>query len=215
MEKIISVDKKRIYNIIKEDILIRLKLIECKRQLTDAEKIHFGFSRKDSVIDVNQDGYSICSKDDILYTYGIGPCCGLVLCDENIRMLFHLDGSISLEDVLNITDKVNLSQNTMVIVIPGASCSIENSFNYEQIKEKYKNKGYKVMEQRISTDLGFIILDSEKVTIGTSIDRRLDIIIPIPIRKTKVKSNELIDDTIQETIDLKDVINNYINEKKR
>ena len=51
------------------------KLIENKMQLTDAKKIKLGFDLNDSVIDVVQDGYSICYGEDILYTYGIDPCC--------------------------------------------------------------------------------------------------------------------------------------------
>lgn len=200
-----------------DDIIMKPKLIENKMQLTDAKKIKFGFDLNDSVIDVVQDGYSICYGEDILYTYGIEPCCGLILCDENVRILFHLDGSISPEDVLDITDKVNLSPNAMAIVIPGASCGI-GSFNYKQIEEDYKKRGYEVIDKRIPATFGFVILDSDKVTIGTGVDRSLDVVLPIPKRKMQVQSSELNGDTLQEIIDFKEELlksNDYISGKRR
>lgn len=201
-----------------DDIMIKPKLVENKMQLTDTKKISFGFDLSESVIDVVQAGYSISYGEDILYTYGIEPCCGLVLCDENVRMLFHLDGSITPKDVLDITDKVNLSQNAMVIVIPGATCGIPGSFNYKQIEEDYKKRGYKVIEQRIPITYGFVVLDSDKVTIGTGVDRSLDAILPIPKKKIQVQSIEFYDDEIDKLFDFKDELfesNNYNIGKKR
>lgn len=201
-----------------DDIITKPKLIENKMQLTDTQKIKFGFDLNDSVIDVVQDGYSICYGKDILYTYGIEPCCGLVLCDENVRILFHLDGSISPKDVLDITDRIKLSPNAMVIVIPGASCGMPGSFNYKQIEEDYKKRGYEVIAQRIPATFGFVKLDSDKVTIGTGIDRSLDVVLPIPKRKIQVQSSELNGGTLQELTDFKNELlnsNNYISGKRR
>lgn len=68
------------------------------------------------------------------------PCCGLVLCDENVRMLFHLDGSATPEDVIKISDKINLSSSAVAIVIPGGSCGIFGSFEYKKLEENYRKK---------------------------------------------------------------------------
>ena len=213
MDKFININEVKL-----DDIIMKPKLIENKMQLTDAQKKAFGFELNDSIIDVAQNEYSICYGEDILYTYGIDPCCGLVLCDENVRILFHLDGSISPEDVLDITDKVNLSPNAMVIVIPGASCGMPGSFNYKQMEEDYKKRGYEVIGQRIPATFGFVILDSDKVTIGTGIDRSLDVVLPIPKRKIQVQSSELNGDTLQELIYINMGLlrsNDYISEKRR
>lgn len=202
----------------KDDIIKLPKLIENQMQLTDEKKINFGFNLYDSVIDVTQDGYSICYGEDILHTYGISPCCGLVLCDENVRMLFHLDGSISPKDVLNITDKVSLSPNAMVIVIPGASCSMSGSFNYKQIEEDYKKRGYEVIRKRIPAAFGFVTLDSDKVTIGTDIDRSLDVVLSIPKRKIQAQLFEHNGDIIHKLTDFKnDLLNssNYVSGKRK
>ena len=56
-------------------------------QLTDKKKKENGFNIEDSVIDVDQCGYGVSNEDDILFTNGIEPCCGLVIYDENIRVL--------------------------------------------------------------------------------------------------------------------------------
>ena len=215
MDKFININNNKVKW---DDIIMKPKLIENKMQLTDTKKIKFGFDLNDSVIDVAQDGYSICYGEDILFTHGIEPCCGLVLYDENVRILCHLDGSISPEDVLDITDKVNLSPTATVIVIPGASCGVPGSFNYKQIEEDYKKRGYEVICQRIPATFGFVILDSDKVTIGTGIDRSLDFVLPILKRKIQVQSSELNGDTLQKLIDFKKNLlnsNNYISGKRR
>ena len=185
------------------DDIAKPKLIENKEQLSDVKKTKFGFNLNQSVIDVEQAGYGICYGYDILYTYGIEPCCGLVLCDENVRILFHLDGTITPEDVIDITDKINLSQNTMVIVIPGASCGIEGSFNYKQMEEAYRKKGYEVIEQRIPATFGFVTLESDKVIIGTGVDRNLDVILPMLKKKIQEQSQECDNYTIKQLIELK------------
>ena len=197
----------------KLDDIVKPKLCENTAQLTDTKKKNFGFNLNQSVIDVAQDGYSICYGNDILLTYGIEPCCSLVVCDENVRILFHLDGTITPEDVLAITDKVNLSQDAIVIVIPGASCGIPGTFKYKQIEEDYKRKGYKVIEQRIPATFGFVTLEPDQVTIGTGINKSYDKVLPIPKRKIQAQSID-----IQELIDLKNQLidsNNYNNIKKR
>ena len=223
MDKIINNEMNKIIN--NDNIIIdkiaefsKPKLRESSIQLSDTKKINFGFNLNESVIDVNQEEYSISYGEDILYTYGIEPCCGLALCDENVRILFHLDGSISPEDVLDITDRIKLSPNAMVIVIPGTSCGMPGSFNYKQIEEDYKKRGYEVICQRIPATFGFVILDSDKVTIGTGIDRSLDVVLSIPKRKIQVQSSELNGGTFQELIDFKNELlnlNNYISEKRR
>ena len=199
-----------------DDNIVKPKLRENTAQLTDTKKKKFGFKLNQSIIDVEQNGYSICYGNDTLYTYGIEPCCGLVVCDENVRILFHLDGTITLEDVLTITDEANLSQDAMVIVIPGASCGIPGSFNYKLIEEDYKRKGYKVLEQRIPATFGFVMLESDQVTIGTGINRSYDKVLMLPKRKIQAQSTEST--SIQELIDLKKQLidsNNNISEKKR
>ena len=182
------------------------KLMESKEQLSDVKKTNFGFNLNQSVIDVEQAGYGVCYGDDILYTYGIEPCCGLVLCDENVRILFHLDGTITPEDVIDITDKINLSQNTMVIVIPGSSCGIEGSFNYKQMEDIYRKKGYEVIEQRIPATFGFVTLESDKVTIGTGVDRNLDVVLLIPKKRIQEQSQEYVNDSINQLIELKQAL---------
>lgn len=189
--------------IIKPDefFLKKPKLRENSAQLTDVKKTKFGFKLNETVIDVEQDGYSICYGNDVLYTYGIEPCCGIVLCDENTRILFHVDGMVTPNDILDVTNKINLSQNTEVIVIPGASCGIPGSFDYKKLEENYTKKGYKVREQRIPATFGFITLESDKVTIGTGISRDLDVVLSIP--KRKAQNKEYTSYSLDELIALK------------
>lgn len=197
--------------IINNDNIIIDKLVEFSKpklrensiQLSDTRKTKFGFNLNESVIDVEQDGYGISYGNDILHTYGIDPCCGLVIYDENVRILFHLDGSITPEDVIKVTDTINFSKNAMVIVIPGASCGIKGSFDYKKIEEMFSEKGYEVIEQRIPATFGFVTLESDKLTIGTGIDRSLDVVFSIAQKILNNQSNELGYDDIEKLENLK------------
>ena len=94
-------------------------------QLSDIKKQNNGFNISESVIDVEQCGYGISREEDILFTYGIEPCCGLVLYDENIRVLFHLDGSITPEDVIEISKDIGLQADATALFAPGSTCRSE------------------------------------------------------------------------------------------
>ena len=88
---------------------------------------------------------------------------------------------------------------------------------YKQ-KKIIKKRGYEVIVKRIPATFGFVILDSDKVTIGTGVDRSLDVVLPIYKRKMQVQSSELNGDTLQKLIDFKgDLLkpNDYISGKRR
>lgn len=180
---------KDLNNNIKKMTKQKPKLRQNTIQLSDSKKEEFGYDTKQSVIDVEQAGYAFTSTDDILHTYGIDPCCGLVIFNDNVRMLFHLDGSVSSEDILNIINDMDFTQDTKVYVIPGSSCGIDGSFDYQKIEEIFRNKGYDVKEQRIPATFGFVTVEPDKIIIGTGADRSLDIIIPI-----KQKERDEIED---------------------
>jgi len=163
-----------INNITKKIEILKPKLKENILQLSDRNKINFGFELQESVIDVEQCGYGISMADDILFTYGIEPCCGLVLYDENIRVLFHLDGSITPEAVMEITNGIGLKLDATAFFVPGASCGMPGSFEYKKLEDEYRKIGYKILEQRIPATLGFVTVGENTITIGSGIDRTLD-----------------------------------------
>lgn len=187
---------------------INQRLIENKGHLSDVKKKSFGFDLNRTVIDVEQNGYGISYGDDILHTYGIDTCCGLVLFDENVRILFHLDGTITPTEVLEITDKINLSKNTIAIVIPGTASEMKGTFDYKQIEDIYMRKGYQVIEQRTPATFGFVTLEPDKVVVGTGLDRKYDLVLPIPRKKIQEQTHGSDREELKQMIDLKEELLN-------
>ena len=149
---------------------IRPSLKECHDQLTANKKMGGGFSLDASVIDVEEAGYGISTGDDILYTYGLDTCCGLVLCDDSKRVLFHLDGGITPEDVLKVTNKMQFKAGTKVFIAPGAN-KMEGNFDYIRLQEMFQKLGYVVEVMPLSATYGFVTVKKDSITIGSPIDK--------------------------------------------
>lgn len=143
-------------------------------QLTDRKKQNNGFDISESVIYVEQCGYGISKEDDVLFTYGIEPCCGLVLYDENTRVLLHLDGSVTPEDVIEITKGIGLQENATAVFAPGTACRNQGCFEYKKLEDEYRKIGYEVLEHRIPATLGFVTVSKNQIVIGSALDRSLD-----------------------------------------
>lgn len=186
-------------NYIKEKIeLLKPQLRQNTLQLNDIKKQNNGFDLAESVIDVEQCGYGVSNEDDILFTYGIEPCCGLVLYDENVRVLFHLDGSVTPEDVIEVTNSIGLQQDATAIFAPGTTCRTQGCFEYRQLEEEYRKLGYTVLEQRIPATFGFVTVCKNQITIGTALDRDLDKTFPIERKRTKVETQKLGKEVLSE-----------------
>lgn len=186
-------------NYIKENFeLLKPTLRQNTLQLTDRYKQNNGFDLAESVIDVEQCGYGVSNEDDILFTYGIEPCCGLVLYDENVRVLFHLDGSVTPEDVIEVTNSMGLQQDATAIFAPGTTCRTQGCFEYRQLEEEYRKLGYTVLEQRIPATFGFVTVGENQITIGTALDRDLDKTFPIERKRTKVETQKLGQEVLSE-----------------
>ena len=189
-------------NYIKEKIeLLKPTLRQNTLQLTDRKKQKNGFDLAESVIDVEQCGYGVSNEDDILFTYGIEPCCGLVLYDENVRVLFHLDGSVTPENVIEVTNSMGLQPDATALFAPGTACRTQGCFEYKKLEEEYRKLGYKVLEQRIPATFGFVTVGENQITIGTALDRDLDKTFPIERKKTKVKTQKLGKEVLTELKD--------------
>lgn len=140
----------------------------CTMQLSDARKSANGFYETDSVIDVEQQGYAISYGDEFLFTYGIEPCCGVVLYDDKKYILFHLDGSSTPEEVKQITDKLDFSNDAKVLICPGVSCGkMSGTFNYVQLENIYKSLGYNTIVQRIEASFGHIAVSPDYIKVGS------------------------------------------------
>ena len=159
---------------LKENTLL-LKNRQSRVQLSDEKKKNNGFLTMESVIDIGQHEYGVSDGSDVLYTYGIEPCCGVVVYDSKHSILLHLDGSDIPEQVIELTDSLGFSSNSRVIVAPGITCGMmPGSFDYSSLESLYRNRGFDVTEHRIPSTLGFITVDNNNITIGTAADRSLD-----------------------------------------
>lgn len=144
-------------------------------QLSDQKKLNGGFSLSDSVVDIGQGEYGFSTDDDVLYTYGIEPCCGVAVVDGKKKFLCHLDGKNQPSEVIELVNDLNFSHNSKVIIIPGVTCGMPGSFDYKKLKTMFEEKGFVVSEQRIPSTFGFVIVNSEQVVVGTHLDQSQNI----------------------------------------
>lgn len=126
-----------------------------------------------------------------MFTYGIEPCCGLVLYDGNIRVLFHLDGSITPKDVIKVAKSIGLQKNATALIAPGTTCFTPGCFEYEKLEEELKKLGYKIIEERIPGTLGFITVSKDQIIIGTALDKSLNKTFQIERKKLEVTTEQL------------------------
>ncbi len=157
-----------IQNIQEQINKISQALTECLEQLNSEKKTWAGFSLKDSVIDVEEGGYGISTGNDILYTYGIDTCCGLVLCDDFKRVLFHLDGGTTINDVLKVISKMQFKAGVKVFIVPGAH-KMKNNFDYIKLYEILQKMKYIVEVIHLPATFGFITVKKDSITIGSPI----------------------------------------------
>ena len=150
-------------------------LTKCEMQLSDKKKIQNGFNLFDSVLDVVQGGYSISYGDDYLFTYGIEPCCGVVLYDGQKSILFHLDGQSSPEEVKKITDSFEFNSDAKVLICPGVTCGIPGSFKYEELERIYNAEGYDIVVCRINGTFGYITVSGTNIVVGSALFKESEV----------------------------------------
>lgn len=153
----------------------QLKERRSKIQLTNQKKLREGFSLSDSVVDIGQGEFGLSTGDDVLYTYGIEPCCGVAVVDGEKKFLCHLDGKNQPSEVIELVNDLNFSHNSKVIIIPGVTCGMPGSFDYKKLKTMFEEKGFVVSEQRIPSTFGFVVVNSKQVIVGTNLDRSQNI----------------------------------------
>lgn len=153
-----------VYEPLKTDGLIR-----CRYQLSENERIKLSFDLMESIIDVVQGGYAISNGQDKLFTYGIEPCCGVVLSNGEKSILFHLDGTTTPEEVKKITDENGFDSTSQVLICPGTTCGVPGSFKYQELENLYKNAGYNVIINRIVSTFGYVEVDGNKARVGSAL----------------------------------------------
>lgn len=138
-------------------------------QLSDKKKIANGFVLFDSVLDVLQGGYAISYGDDYLFSYGIGPCCGVVLYDNLKYILFHLDGRTLPSEVKKVTDSFGFNSDAKVLICPGVTCGCPGSFKYHELEKIYSDVGCDTKVCRINGTFGYIVVSGTSIRIGSAL----------------------------------------------
>ena len=157
------------------DLKLKGNLTKCEIQLSDKKKNQNGFDLFDSVLDVTQGGYAISYGDDYLFTYGIEPCCGVVLYDNLKCILFHLDGKSSPEEVKKITDSFGFNSDAKVLICPGVTCGIPGSFKYGELEKIYNDVGCDTTVCRIKGTFGYIAVSGANIRIGSALFKESEV----------------------------------------
>ena len=160
-------------------------LVCCDIQLTDLKKLNNGYLLEDSVIDVIQGGYAVSVGDNHLFTYGIEPCCAVVIVSPSKKILFHLDGTFSVFDVKRKADSLGFGNNSKVFIFPGVTCGIPGSFKYDELMELYASYGYDVMVRRINGTFGYVKVSADEIIAGSLLQKGDEITFKFDDKKNK------------------------------
>lgn len=155
-------------NIIFKDYLYnREKIRKSTNIRSGLNKGFLVYSNEMTVIDVGQDEYAIKSSDEILITYGIITCCGIVVKNENGIALMHIDATIKPNYVIELLDDLEFGYNSEVVLVPGALC---NDFDYYTLISNLENRGNKCSCYRLTGNFGAIVIEQENIKICSELD---------------------------------------------
>ncbi len=120
-----------------------------------------------TIIDVGQDEYAIKENDEILVTYGIITCCGIIVQNNNRLVLMHIDATIQPNDVILLLDNLGFGYNSEILLVPGVLC---NDFDYHTLALDLENRGNKCSCFRLTGAFGSISVEKENIKICSEFD---------------------------------------------
>ncbi len=120
-----------------------------------------------TITDVGQDEYAIRENDEILVTYGIITCCGIIVKNDKGLALMHIDALVQPEEVIELLDNLGFGYNSEVILVPGALC---NDFDYHSLALDLENRGNNCSCFRLTGEFGSIAIEQENIKICSELD---------------------------------------------
>lgn len=148
-----------------------------KNKITPCKTIHYGFNKylynydyNTLVADVGMNEYYIRKNSEILITYGIITCCGMIVCDPTNVMLAHLAPDVTKEDVSLLLDENNFDSKAKMYLFPGFASFVD----YESIIDHVGNQLDDLCCYRYEGKYGVIYVDNDILVMGNAkeIERR-------------------------------------------
>lgn len=103
------------------------------------------------IVIIGQNEYAKKENDEILATYGIITCCGIVIKSDNGIVLMHVDATINPNDIIELLDDLKIGYNSEILLVPGALC---NDFDYNTLKLNLENRGNQCSCYRLAGNFG-------------------------------------------------------------
>lgn len=142
-----------------------------ENKIMRGKTVHYGFNKylykydfNTLVADVSMNEYYIRHGSEVLITYGIITCCGIVVYDKNNLMLAHLAPDVSGFDVITLLDENKFESNFQILLFPGFACYVD----YNDIINCVKDRTNNLFCQRFKGKYGVIYVDGEDLVIGNA-----------------------------------------------
>lgn len=168
LDKFKKIDLKMNSNITTKDYLYNREKIRKSTNISNGfNKFFLIYPSEMTIIDVGQDEYAIKENDEILVTYGIIACCGIVIKNDNGIVLMHVSATIKPNDIIELLDDLKLGYNSEILLVLGALC---NDFDYNILKLNLESRGNQCSCYRLAGNFGSIAIEQENIKICSEFD---------------------------------------------
>lgn len=126
----------------------------------------YNYSKDTSVIDVGMDQFSIKTNNEVLITYGIITCCGLIAMDQDRTFLMHISPGTSAKQVIETLEDNQFKQDFQSVLVPGFACFID----YKDLLIKLKERSSSYSIHQFHGKYGVIVVENKNIIIGNNIN---------------------------------------------
>lgn len=140
------------------------KIIRCKTIHHGFNKYIYKYDLSTLVADIGMNEYHIRDDMEVLITYGIITCCGMVVYDKNNLMLAHLAPDVSGFDVISLLEENKLGSNSQILLFPGFACYVD----YNDIINCVKDRTSNLSLNKFTGKYGVIYIDGKDLVMGNA-----------------------------------------------
>ncbi len=127
---------------------------------------HYPKERK--VITLAMDDFYVKNQQEILITYGIVTCCGLVAIDKNRIFLMHISPGTDVQEIIDTLDANEFYRNFYSLLVPGLACYVD----YENLKNYLEKKNCTNSVYQFKSRYGVIVVDKDTIILGN--DKKIE-----------------------------------------
>lgn len=125
----------------------------------------YNYSKNTSVIDVGMDQFSIKTNNEVLITYGIITCCGLIAIDQDRTFLMHISPGTRAKQVIETLEDNQFKDDFQSVLVPGFACFTDYNDLLVKLKERSSSSVY-----QFHGKYGVIVVENKNIILGNTIN---------------------------------------------